>query len=199
MVEHDRHGARQPERFNPERAASLNDRTRFDYLPPKDLISLLGLAPKEVLIDFGAGTGLYAIEIAALRPEIQVIGVDEQEKMIEFLSENLVQSPLKNIKALWTKDEKYSHLKKTADGVLALNVLHELGDRAMEEIQALLKPSGRVLFVDWNSEIERPVGPPRDHVYSPQEGRLRVLDFGFSVIKERMFPYHYALLCGVKN
>ena len=198
-MEHDRHGARQPERFNPERAASLNDRTRFDYLPPKDLISLLGLEPKGVLIDFGAGTGLYAIEIAALCPETQVIGVDEQEKMLEFFSQNLAKSPLRNLKALWTKDEKYSHLKKTADGVLALNVLHELGDRAMEEIQALLKPSGRVLFVDWNSEIERPVGPPRDHVYSPQEGRLRVLDFGFSVLKERMFPYHYALLCGVKN
>ena len=69
----------------------------------------------------------------------------------------------------------------------------------MAEIKALLKPSGQVLFVDWSSAIERPVGPPRDHVYSPEEGLARVQNFGFSVSKKQNFPYHYALLCGVKN
>jgi hypothetical protein len=37
----DRHGARQPERFDPKRAARLDDRTRFEYLPPERLFALL--------------------------------------------------------------------------------------------------------------------------------------------------------------
>ncbi len=198
-MERDRHGARQPERFNPERAASLNDRARFDYLPPKDLIPLLDIPSQGVLIDFGTGTGLYAVEIAMLRPDIRVIGVDEQKKMLDLFSENWSRHSLKNLTSCWSKDESYSRIKVTADRILALNVLHELGDEAMEEIKSLLKPSGRVLFVDWNSKIERPVGPPRDHVYSPEEGNTRVLNFGFSVLEKRIFPYHYALSCGVKN
>lgn len=198
-MEHDRHGARQPERFNPDRASGLNDRARFDYLPPRELLPLLNIPPQGVLVDFGAGTGLYAIEIAALRPDVRVVGVDEQKKMLEFFAQNYSRHPLKNLSSYWSKEEGYRQLRGTVDRILALNVLHELGDGAMEEIKSLLKPLGQVLFVDWSSAVERPAGPPRDHVYSPEEGTVRVQNFGFSVFKKQNFSYHYALLCGVKN
>lgn len=73
------------------------------------------LAPR---IDFGAGTGTYAIAVARTRPDLRII---------------------------------------------ALNVLHELGDAALAAMPALLAPGGRAAFVDWNGDIERPHGPPRDH------------------------------------
>ena len=37
----DRHGARQRERFNPARAALLDDRSRFEYLPPDEIFNML--------------------------------------------------------------------------------------------------------------------------------------------------------------
>ena len=36
-----RHGARQEERFNPERAAKLDDPARFEYLPVQEVARLL--------------------------------------------------------------------------------------------------------------------------------------------------------------
>ncbi len=198
-MEHDRHGARQPERFDPARAAGLNDRARFSYLPAADLLALLDIPQGGTLVDFGTGTGLYAIEIALARPDINAIGLDEQEKMIALLNLNLTERPTPNLKPLLSKDAQTAKLRGQADRILALNVLHELGDAAMEELKALLKPSGRVLFVDWNSESDRPVGPPKDHVYSPKEGSARVERFGFSITQHKLFSYHYGLVCVLKK
>lgn len=198
-MEHDRHGARQPERFDPARAAGLNDSARFNYLSPGDVLSMLDTPQGATLVDFGAGTGLYAIEIASARPDLSVIALDEQEKMLEFLRVNLAQRPTPHLRPLLSKDVEAKKLRGQVDRILALNVLHELGDDAMIELKALLNKTGRVLFIDWNSEVERPIGPPKDHVYSVSEGVARVEHFGFSVVERRLFLYHYALSCVLKS
>lgn len=80
------------------------------------------------------------------------------------------------------------------DRALALNVLHELGDEALRSVKRLLKPGGLALFIDWNAEVERPAGPPADHVYSPAEGRQRLEQAGFKIRGEKLFPFHYSIL-----
>jgi len=59
---------------------------------------------------------------------------------------------------------------------------------------ALLKPGGSVLVIDWNAGVERPVGPPRDHVYTIAEAPERLERVGLRIAGERMFKYHYALI-----
>ncbi len=53
----DRSGSRQPQRFDPDRAARLDDPARLAYLPPDDLLALLAPPHGSTLLDFGAGTG----------------------------------------------------------------------------------------------------------------------------------------------
>lgn len=43
-------------------------------------------------------------------------------------------------------------LEGSATPVLALNVLRETGDDALEELAAMLKPGGHAVVIDWNSE-----------------------------------------------
>ena len=62
---------------------------------------------------------------------------------------------------------------------------------------ALLKPNGTVLVVDWNAGVERPVGPPRDHVYTVAEARERMERIALRIEGERMFKYHYSLVARV--
>ena len=52
-----RHGARQPERFNPERAAKPDDPARFEYLPSEEVATLLDIPAAGKVADFGTGTG----------------------------------------------------------------------------------------------------------------------------------------------
>lgn len=142
------------------------------------------------LLDFGTGTGSYAIAIAKHRPDLHVIAFDEQREMLEFLREKLRREPLHNLTVMLAGDPE----KPKAERVLCLNVLHELGDEALAEVRASLTPGGVVLFVDWNAGAERPVGPPNDHVYTISEAHERLAAHGFRVVREAMLPYHYALL-----
>ncbi|HET7100530.1 MAG TPA: class I SAM-dependent methyltransferase [Terriglobia bacterium] len=186
-----RHGARQPERFNPERASRLDDPARFEYLPAQEVAEALDIPAGGMLLDFGTGTGTYAIELARLRPDVEVIALDEQPEMLGLLRAKPAASELVNLKPALPED--MDHYKRKIDRVLALNVLHELGDEALRSLKALLKRGGAALFIDWNSEVERPAGPPADHVYSPAEGRRRLEQLGFKIRAESSFPYHYSI------
>lgn len=186
----DRHGARQWERFNPERAPRLDDPSRFEYLPVEAVAQLLNVPPNGRVLDYGTGTGTYAIELARLRPDIEVTALDEQPAMLERLRAKPEAAALSNLKPLLVSER--ARLYGQIDRVLALNVLHELGDEALPSLRSLLKPGGVAVFVDWNAEVDRPAGPPADHVYSPAEARARLVRLGFQIESERLFPYHYA-------
>ncbi|MDE1977618.1 MAG: hypothetical protein KGI84_10220, partial [Elusimicrobia bacterium] len=56
VVEAERAGAKQPERFNPAKAAFLDDEARFSYLPVRDVLRLLAPAQGGLVADFGTGT-----------------------------------------------------------------------------------------------------------------------------------------------
>ena len=82
----DRHGARQPERFDPARAALLDDPSRFGYLPPDEIFAMLAAPSGSRVVDFGTGIGTYAIELARARPDLEVIALDEQQQMLDLLA-----------------------------------------------------------------------------------------------------------------
>ena len=191
----DRHGARQPERFDPARAALLDDPSRFGYLPPDEIFDTLAAPAGGRVVDFGTGIGTYAIELARSRPDLEVIALDEQQEMLDLLRAKPAAQKLSNLNAVHT--DEIAKLNGTADRVLALNVLHEVGDEALRAMAALLKPNGTVLVVDWNAGVERPVGPPRDHVYTVAEARERMERLGLRIEGERMFKYHYSFVARV--
>ena len=189
----DRHGAKQPTRFDPARAAILDDVARFAYVSPEQLLAELALAPGSTVVDFGAGTGLYAIALAQRRPDLRIVALDEQAEMLDHLRSAVERAAVTNVEAV--DPSALDALRGRAGRVLALNVLHELGDAALGELRALLNGEGVALFVDWNADVERPVGPPRDHVYSPADAARRLETAGFSVTIRAPLPYHFVLAC----
>lgn len=186
-----REGAKQPDAFNPARAALLDDPRRFDYLSVAQVLAMLDAPSGGVLIDFGTGTGTFAIEIAKQRTDLHIVALDEQPGMLELLRAKPEVKRLRNLEAILT--DGLHRFAASADRILALNVLHELGDGALGQIKDLLKPSGVVLFIDWDSSINRPVGPPKDHTYNAVEARTRLEDSGFRVEQRASTKYHFVL------
>jgi len=194
-VERSRSGARQPERFNPAKAAALDDESRFAYLPPQDVLELLAPGPGALVVDFGTGTGAYALALGRLRPDLKIAALDEQKEMLQKLKAKLKRRPQANVVPVLSGAAAERRLAGRAARVLALNVLHELGDEALRSLSALLAAEGRAVFIDWNAAVERPVGPPKGHVYAPEEASRRLKGFGFKILSRRLFAYHYAFVC----
>ena len=188
---HERHGAKQPERFNPARAALLDDPARFEYLPVELVIDLLDCPAGAAVLDFGTGTGAYAIPLATARPDLSVIAFDEQPEMLATLRAKPEAAALSNLRPLLP--DSISEFIGAVDRILAINVLHELGDDALRGLVELLKPAGRALFIDWSADVERPVGPPRDHVYSESDAARRLAQFGLACKQRAPLRYHYAI------
>jgi SAM-dependent methyltransferase len=193
----DRRGAKQPERFDPSRASLLDDPERLAYLAPSEVLELLDAPASAKLVDFGAGTGTYAIAIARLRPDLEVIAVDEQPAMLESLRKRLRREAIANVRARGI--ETLPSLRARIPRVLAINVLHELGDVALSELRSLLTRDGRAIFIDWNADVDRPVGPPRGHVYSVDEARARLERSGFSILRLGLFRYHFAIVAAASS
>lgn len=187
----DRHGARQAERFDPARAARLDDPARFENLPPDEIFALMAAPAGARVIDFGTGTGTFAFELARRRPDLEIIALDEQPEMLQMLRAKPAAAEFRNV--IPTHIDDLPRLRGSADRVMLINVLHELGDEAMRTVAELLKPDGTVLVVDWNGGIDRPIGPPRDAVYTPAEGRARLEQLGLQVNEAKPFKYHYVL------
>ena len=143
------------------------------------------------VVEFGAGTGAIAIELARRRPDLEVIALDEQQQMLDLLAAKPAARELRNLKPTLSGEMA---LAQSAERVLAINVLHELGDEALEDLAGMLKPGGSALVVDWNAETDRPVGPPRDHVYSPAEARQRLEAAGLRATEIQPLKYHYVFV-----
>jgi SAM-dependent methyltransferase len=189
--DHSRHGAKQPEVFDPARAALLDDPQRFVHLPPELIFTLLDAPRNGTVVDFGTGTGTFAIELAGQRPDLKVIALDEQPAMLELLKKKLRANQPGNLQPLLS--DKIDSIRGMADRVLAINVLHEVGDEVLREMSQLLTPQGSILIVDWDAAVDRPVGPPKGHTHTMAEARSRLVDAGLAVESLQPLRYHFAL------
>ena len=187
--EHAHHGAKQPHIFSHEKAAWLDEPEREGWLPTPVLVALLGVEPGMRVLDFGAGTGRYALAIARAYPASDVTAYDVQPEFLAMIDERAHAQQVPNVRTA-------AHLDTQFDRIFAANVLHEIGDEDLRIMRAALAPGGIAVIVDWNAEIDRPTGPPREHAHTQKEAVARLMHAGFSQLKtvgEPKLPYHFVL------
>ena len=183
-------GAKQPHIFSHEKADWLDEEEREAWLPTPVLTSLLALRDGETVLDFGAGTGRYAIAFAKAHPNARVIAYDVQPEFVAIIEQRIREAGLQNIRATATLDER-------VDRIFAANVLHEIGDEDLVTIRRALNNGAQALFIDWDADIDRPTGPPREHAHTRTEAATRLRNAGFTTIKELHdpnLPYHFIFL-----
>lgn len=83
---------------------------------------------------------MYGAAIARLRPDLRVLALDEQPAMLERVAARVASDGLANLEPI--APAALEALRGRVDRVLALNVLHELGDDALSALIALLHPAG---------------------------------------------------------
>lgn len=109
------------------------------------------LSSGQTAIDLGCGMGYFSIAMAQRVGEMgQVIAVDVQDKMLQAVQRRAMHADLQSRIRLHRCQPETLNLHESADFILAFWMVHEVPDtlRFLEEVRALLKPTGHFLLVE---------------------------------------------------
>jgi ubiquinone/menaquinone biosynthesis C-methylase UbiE len=172
------------QKFDPSHAAKLENPERLAELPPAELVRLLRLTGAETVIDFGAGTGMYSLPIAEALPHGTLFAVDEQQVLLDRLRQKLgEQRPAGRVVPVLNLENHVPLPDGAGDRILMINVLHHIYDEpaALAEVTRLLRRGGLLVSVEF-ARVDRPVGPPNDHVLAADELHAVIARMGLKEI-----------------
>jgi ubiquinone/menaquinone biosynthesis C-methylase UbiE len=153
-------------RFDPSRAHLLDDPERKKWLPPAEVIDALHLKDGEIVADIGAGTGYFALPMAALVGRNGLVfALDLAPEMLARLRSKIEAGGVENVKCVEGTAESSGLASGCADVVFMANVWHEFDDSAavLREAQRVLAAGGRIAILDWRPDVEPDHGPPIAH------------------------------------
>lgn len=150
-------------KFDIAKLERLNDPGRFETLNPKVMWIALGEPLPEIVVDIGAGTGLFSAWFARAFPEATIYAVDLEDVMVDWMRENRPEVTEGRIVPVKADETKIPLPDDFAGLVTMINLHHELADpdATYAEALRLTKPGGQVLVVDWKPG-DTPKGPPQE-------------------------------------
>lgn len=136
------------EHLDPGYVPNYDDKARTDPTDDLNALLALGMNSSSTLVDFGAGTGTFAL--AAAPHCRRVVAVDVSPVMLAALRQKAGQQNVRNIECVQRGFLSYEHDGEAADFVYSRHALHHLPDfwkaLALSRIAAILKPGG-VLYL----------------------------------------------------
>jgi ubiquinone/menaquinone biosynthesis C-methylase UbiE len=172
-------------RFNPSRAHRLDDPERKKWLPPDPVVAALHLREGATVVDIGAGTGYFALPIAAaVGPVGRVLAVDVAPAMLARLQSRLAEAGVANVQCVEAEASRTGLPSGCADLVFMAKVWHEFDDHAavLREARRLLQPGGRIALLDWRPDAEPDHGPPLAHRVASSAAQASIEEAGFTLL-----------------
>lgn len=173
------------------------------FAHPSRNVLYFGIEAGMSVADFGAGSGHYVWPMAeALGAGGQLFAIDVQQDLLKRILSETRRRGLKNVKVIWADLEQPKASKladRSLDFVLVSNLLFQLEDKssALREAKRILKPSGRLVGIDWNDSYGM-MGPHKKDVVTKVAGRELIRASGFEPVRE--FPagaHHWGLVARI--
>lgn len=139
------------QKFDVRKLERLNDPARFDDLDPDRMWEALGSPQPGVLVEIGAGTGLFSARFATMAPAATVYAVDVAPEMVSWMRENRPEAAEGRLVPVLAEETRVPLADGIADVAVTVNLHHELADpdATYREALRLLRPGGSMLAVDW--------------------------------------------------
>jgi FkbM family methyltransferase len=162
--DHMQHRFDDPAKF----ARSFDDPARDAWQMPHRVVEALAPAPDARVADIGAGTGYFAMRLAAAVPAGTVYAVDVEPAMLEHIRQRAKAAKLENIVTVQAASAS-PNLPAPVDVVLVVNTYHHLPQRTsyFRALQKQLKPAAAVAIVDFRKDA--PEGPPPEFRFEADE------------------------------
>lgn len=132
------------EHLDPAQARRYDEKIPFDPGHEVELLRERGVSETDTIIDFGTGTGVFALAIAPYCR--RVVGVDVAEPMLEIARAKRDERGLDNIEFVRDGFLSYEHEGDPATVAFSKNALHHLPDfwkvEALKTVGDTLVPGG---------------------------------------------------------
>jgi ubiquinone/menaquinone biosynthesis C-methylase UbiE len=170
------------------------------FVQPRLLVNDFGIEPGMLVADFGAGSGVFTHAIAdLLERKGRVYAIDVQRDLLRRIKNEANRRNQPHVDVVWSDLEHEGGSKladETTDFVLMSNILFQLQNRqtALQEAARILKPTGRLVIIDWSDPSVR-VGPHRSQMITQEQAIELLRSIGF--IKYHAFEagnHHYGLM-----
>ena len=189
-----------------ETRAQDKDGDRWMWQLPRHVIESIGVKPGMVLADVGAGDGYFSLFLAERVGEGgKVLANDIDERALGVLRERCRKDKIENITIIHGKPDDPLLPEAAVDLALLVNVIHliEKPTVFLENLKRSLKPSGAIVFIQWDGDkmgVERPRWDPEDRAKYSQQTTLRMIgEAGLEVIRTETFlPVQNIYICAVR-
>lgn len=172
----------------------------MNFSNPKKIISQVSISKGSAVADFGFGTGEFLRFLSReVGDEGQVYALDIQPDIVRKVSGEFEESDITNTHFLAVDLEKENstgisngHL----DFILISSVFFqsEKKENILEEAFRILRPLGRILFIDWKESFSG-IGPSKEKIFN-ENSAVKMFE-NFSLDLENRIDvgdYHYGLL-----
>ena len=166
------------------------------FTDPVKNLRALGLGENDIVADLGAGTGFYSVAAGKIAYNGKVYAVDLHNDFLATIKDKAKTAEVKNVETIRGNAEKIGGTgigDAVVDAVIASNVLSQAEDREnfLRELSRILKPGGKVLFIDWSDSSELGIGEP----ISPNKAKEMFERKGFVLNREiSAGEHHYGMI-----
>jgi SAM-dependent methyltransferase len=165
-------------------ASWLERESRVREEDPDALLALLPIAPGDVVVDMGCGSGYYARRMSALvGPRGRVLCVDIQPEMLDIARRLAQKEDLENLEFVLGETADPKLPPGGVDLILLVDVYHEFAEPApmLAAMRQALKPDGVAALAEYRLEGESAAWIKVDHRMSIEQVRKEWLPAGFDL------------------
>jgi ubiquinone/menaquinone biosynthesis C-methylase UbiE len=169
------------------------------FLNPDDTIKSLLVREDWHIADLGAGSGSYTLAAAKYVPMGKIYAIDINREILPFIKAKVLAHGHKNIEVIWGDIDRPRGTNvsdASMDAVILANTFFQIENKnaALQEIERILKPGGKILFIDWAGSFGN-LGPREEDVVLPFAAKSAFEKFGF-IFKEDVpaGEYHYGMI-----
>ena len=170
----------------------LESKDRVEEVAIDHLLDLASVNENTSICDYGAGTGVFTIEMAK-RTNNKVYALDSSNEMVNIIKEKVLTNGISNLHVKLVDPDQVPLDDQSIDLFVLVTVFHHIEDRTifLSEIKRVLKSGGRVALVEFH-KIDSPMGPPTGHRLSQNDLEDLFVPNGFShvayhVLGENMY------------
>lgn len=141
----------------------LENPQRIKEIDIVNSLKIANIKETDVVCDYGAGTGIVAIEAGKLTRS-KVYAMDMKSEMIDIINSKITENKLDNVETVKVKADEIPLEDHSVDLFVMVTVLHEISEipKFVQKIKNVLKSEGRVLIIDFYKK-DTPMGPPASH------------------------------------